>query len=217
MNILRHAYPNELYHHGIKGQKWGVRRYQNPDGSLTAAGKERYKLMGRARRRNVAHHTTTADVNSIVQSLSLYEKKLLGAHPNEDWIDPEYEYQTSPNIAKRYVTKYGNMPVSFIEVWDNGGNIGEIALATRRGSEYRGKGLASNNVKQIMEWYDRYGYKNLDSLQWNVARNNAPSLNLAKKYGFKEVSLDDYPFDKKYYDEYAVLKYKKKSKVKSHN
>lgn len=33
---------NELYHHGIKGQKWGVRRYQNPDGSLTKLGKLRY-------------------------------------------------------------------------------------------------------------------------------------------------------------------------------
>ena len=32
---------DELYHHGIKGQKWGVRRYQNEDGSLTAAGKKR--------------------------------------------------------------------------------------------------------------------------------------------------------------------------------
>lgn len=31
----------ELYHHGIKGQKWGVRRYQNADGSLTEAGKKR--------------------------------------------------------------------------------------------------------------------------------------------------------------------------------
>lgn len=30
----------ELYHHGIKGQKWGVRRYQNKDGSLTPAGKK---------------------------------------------------------------------------------------------------------------------------------------------------------------------------------
>lgn len=30
----------ELYHHGILGQKWGVRRYQNKDGSLTPAGKK---------------------------------------------------------------------------------------------------------------------------------------------------------------------------------
>lgn len=31
-----------LVHHGVKGQKWGVRRYQNTDGSLTAAGKRHY-------------------------------------------------------------------------------------------------------------------------------------------------------------------------------
>lgn len=32
-----------LIHHGVKGMKWGVRRYQNPDGSLTSAGKKRLK------------------------------------------------------------------------------------------------------------------------------------------------------------------------------
>ena len=34
-------YQAELYHHGIKGQKWGVRRYQNADGSYTSEGKAR--------------------------------------------------------------------------------------------------------------------------------------------------------------------------------
>lgn len=35
----------ELYHHGIKGMKWGVRRYQNKDGSLTPAGKKRQIML----------------------------------------------------------------------------------------------------------------------------------------------------------------------------
>lgn len=35
-------YSSELYHHGIKGQKWGVRRFQNKNGGLTNAGRKRY-------------------------------------------------------------------------------------------------------------------------------------------------------------------------------
>lgn len=35
-------YGQTLYHHGVKGQKWGLRKYQNEDGSLTAAGREHY-------------------------------------------------------------------------------------------------------------------------------------------------------------------------------
>ncbi len=39
---IRELYHSELAHHGIKGQRWGVRRFQNEDGTLTPAGRERY-------------------------------------------------------------------------------------------------------------------------------------------------------------------------------
>lgn len=41
--IVRYLREDELTHHGVKGQRWGVRRYQNPDGSLTDAGKKKLK------------------------------------------------------------------------------------------------------------------------------------------------------------------------------
>lgn len=41
-------YANSLRHHGVEGQKWGIRRFQNPDGTLTEEGKKRYsrKVLG---------------------------------------------------------------------------------------------------------------------------------------------------------------------------
>ena len=38
---VRRLKPDELQHHGVKGQRWGIRRYQNKDGSLTTIGKNR--------------------------------------------------------------------------------------------------------------------------------------------------------------------------------
>lgn len=46
MGEFRYIYSEELYHHGILGQKWGVRRFQNKDGSLTSSGRKRRGLSG---------------------------------------------------------------------------------------------------------------------------------------------------------------------------
>lgn len=42
MSIIVIRSESYLQHHGILGQKWGIRRFQNPDGTLTDAGKKRY-------------------------------------------------------------------------------------------------------------------------------------------------------------------------------
>lgn len=51
---------NELYHYGVPGMKWGVRRYRNADGSLTATGKKRvskqYKKASIAGDKSLAKH-----------------------------------------------------------------------------------------------------------------------------------------------------------------
>lgn len=43
--MKNNVYSDELQHWGIKGMKWGVRRYQNKDGSLTPEGQKRYDEM----------------------------------------------------------------------------------------------------------------------------------------------------------------------------
>ena len=88
-----YGHSNELYHHGIIGMKWGVRRYQNLDGSLTAAGKRKYgtktnfdkvqraknaadpKKLKAMKARNKANARTEAEIAKYKKKLNRYDSK----------------------------------------------------------------------------------------------------------------------------------------------
>lgn len=85
---------DELEHHGILGQKWGVRRYQNADGSLTESGKKRYTRPSRDERKEtrVLKRQTAAAIKNLVEKGKTY------ADAEFDIYDAKENYK---NVSKK--------------------------------------------------------------------------------------------------------------------
>ena len=82
------VYSDELCHYGIRGMRWGIRRYQNKDGSLTAAGKKRKKLSADDR----SHLSEKSRRSKLTNEQTIEELKKLtdpSRDPNFDGNKPE--------------------------------------------------------------------------------------------------------------------------------
>ena len=94
-------YTNYLVHHGVKGQKWGVRRYQNEDGSLKSAGKNRPAKMkaGVAGRINLINAWYRSKTPTRLRKTAL----------RTDQYSSEYASKYHANKAARAKTTLGKM------------------------------------------------------------------------------------------------------------
>lgn len=95
-----------LSHHGILGQKWGIRRYQNPDGSLTAAGKLRYAPDGNGGYRKLSSSERKAAVKAANKRAEALEKARKTKAEKEKYEKEKKEAIKSGDASK--INKYFN-------------------------------------------------------------------------------------------------------------
>ena len=119
-----------LYHHGVPGQKWGVRRYQNEDGTLTAEGREHYGLVGSKERNSVR-----AAKKKSIEAYNAYRKNK-SAENKEAFKKARHEYNSkhlSYLNSDEYKFQDKNAEKNFVKdltkEYRNNMNLGEKIVA----------------------------------------------------------------------------------------
>lgn len=119
-------YVNELTHYGVKGMKWGIRRYQNKDGSLTDAGKRRLAKSIKKEAKNTTYEARDKLKRDIYNDLTTNYKFKMDAHianinaKRKVLDNTEYvSYYDSDQIDKDTAIAY-NKTVDYFKKLDNG-------------------------------------------------------------------------------------------------
>lgn len=154
---------DELYHHGIKGMRWGVRRFQNEDGTLTAQGRQRYKdyRSDQSTRRSLTRHVA-ADKKNL---------KARGEAMNE--------------VTKNYNDAQEQMRKASSKVFISGKKRQELvdeaaANLTKAGEELEKRRADLNRAERIYNKDAEALFKHVDDMTKKYGSENVKSLDTNK-------------------------------------
>lgn len=178
---------DELCHYGIKGMKWGVRRYQNPDGSLTNKGKKRYealssaadkakKMSDMARKDSELYRKKASQAKTEKLSDSQYRKAMNDLFGNyskdKKYVESEAKsmgYKDSRQMAKEHLG-IGKEGHDIYEVFAN--RAAKAAdFYSNLSDSYKNAPISSLSKKQIKRAKDftKHGYlNNRDYADYNL-------------------------------------------------
>lgn len=161
----------ELKHHGVKGQKWGVKN--GPPYPLTKVTKGDEKSS-----------------NEIYKSLSKKDKQLvMGMQDDETPPNIFIKRGEAKYLIDQVLIKYGDTPVTALDIWNQEQGEAAISIMTRNDDKYRNKGFGDKAVKAGIKAFENA--KDVNILTWGVWEKNTASRKLAEKNGFKYVDYHD--------------------------